>query len=68
MQLGMTVMHSHLDRNLGMDTLSAEGIAALTPTLLEIFSGLFTPEVLERIDAAYGQGARDLLDRSGRAP
>jgi len=68
MQLGMTVMHSHLDRNLGMDTLSAEGIAALTPTLLEIFSGLFTPAVLEQIETAYGQGARDLLDRSGLAP
>ena len=54
MQLGMTVMHSHLDRNLGMDTLSAEGIAALTPTLLEIFSGLFTPAVLEQIEAVEG--------------
>ena len=68
MQLGMTVMHSHLDRNLGMDTLSAEGIAALTPTLLEIFSGLFTPAVLGQIEAAYGQGARELLDSSGLAP
>ena len=65
MQLGMTVMHSHLDRNLGMDTLSAEGIAALTPTLLEIFSGLFTPSILDQIKEAYGDRARELLDRVG---
>ena len=60
MQLGMIVMHSHLKRNTGLDPLSAEGMAELTPTLLEIFSGMFTPAVLEQITATYGDGAREL--------
>jgi hypothetical protein len=63
MQLGMTVMHAHLKRNLGVDMLTAEGIATLTPTLLEILSGLFPPTVLEQIRETYGEGARHLLDR-----
>ncbi len=63
MQLGMTVMHAHLKRNLGVDMLTAEGIATLTPTLLEILSGLFPPSVLEQIRETYGEGARHLLDR-----
>jgi AcrR family transcriptional regulator len=62
MQLGMTVMHAHLKRNLGVDMLTAEGIAALTPTLLEIFSGLFNPSVLHQLEEVYGDRARDLLD------
>jgi len=61
MQLGMTVMHAHLERNLGIDMLTAEGMAALTPSMLEIFSGLFTPSVLEQIKVTYGEAARDLL-------
>ena len=65
MQLGMTVMHAHLKRNLGVDMLTADGIAALTPTLLEIFSGLFTPSVLDQLKEAYGDRARDLLDHVG---
>jgi AcrR family transcriptional regulator len=64
MQLGMTIMHAHLERNLGVDMLTAEGIAALTPAMLEIFSGLFTPSVLEQIRATYGQGAKDLLSNN----
>jgi hypothetical protein len=68
MQLGMTVMHAHLKRNLGIDMLTAEGIAALTPTLLEIFAGLFTPSVLDQIKTAYGEGARDLLGQVGSHP
>jgi AcrR family transcriptional regulator len=66
MQLGMTVMHAHLKRNLGVDLLTAEGIATLTPTMLEIFSGLFTPSVLHQIEDTYGDRARELLD-SARA-
>jgi len=65
MQLGMTVMHAHLKRNLGVDMLTAEGIAALTPTMLEIFSGLFTPSVLDQIRVAYGEEAKDLLGDIG---
>lgn len=60
LQLGMAVLHAHLERNIGIDMLTAEGIADLTPVLLEIFSGLFTPEVLDQIREAYGEGARDL--------
>jgi hypothetical protein len=63
MQLGMAVMHAHLERNLGIDMLTAKGIAALTPTLLEIFSGLFTPSVLDQLREAYGEAAIDLVQR-----
>ena len=63
MQLGMAVMHAHLERNLGIDMLTAKGIAALTPTLLEIFSGLFTPSVLNQLREAYGEAAIDLVQR-----
>jgi hypothetical protein len=65
MQLGMTVMHAHLKRNLGVDMLTADGIAALTPTLLEILSGLFPPSVLDQLEEAYGDRARDLLENVG---
>jgi AcrR family transcriptional regulator len=58
MQLGMVVLHRHLHRNLGFDPLSPEGIASITPTLLEIFAGLFTPEAREQIARTYAQGAR----------
>jgi len=63
MQLGMTVMHAHLERNLGVDMLTAKGIAALTPALFEIFSGLFTPSVLNQLKDAYGEAAVDLVQR-----
>ena len=59
MQLGAVVMHSHLQRALDIDLLTAEGLAALTPAMLEIFGGLFKPEVLEGIREAYTQGKRD---------
>ncbi|HKX76379.1 MAG TPA: TetR family transcriptional regulator [Acidimicrobiia bacterium] len=58
MQLGMVVLHRHLQRNLGFDPLSPQGIATITPTLLEIFAGLFTPEAREQIARTYVQGAR----------
>jgi AcrR family transcriptional regulator len=60
LNLGMLVMHAHLERNTGVDLLSAEGIAELTPTLFEIFGGMFTSEVREGIEAAYGD-ARGLV-------
>jgi AcrR family transcriptional regulator len=61
LNLGMLVMHAHLERNIGVDVLSAEGIAELSPTLFEIFGGLFTSDVRERIEAAYGEEARRLV-------
>jgi AcrR family transcriptional regulator len=60
LSLGMLVMHAHLERNTGVDLLSAEGMAELTPTLFEIFGGMFTDEVREGIEAAYGE-ARGLV-------
>ena len=66
LNLGMIVLHAHLERNVGVDLLSAEGIAELSPTLFEIFGGLFTPEVRERIETAYGAGARGLVETGPR--
>lgn len=57
MQLGMTVMHAHLERNLGVNLLTADGLASLTPVMLELFGGLFTPEVLNQLKHAYGDAA-----------
>lgn len=61
LNLGMLVMHAHLERNLGIDLLSAEGIAELSPTLFEIFGGMFTTEVRVQIEEAYGAEARRLV-------
>ena len=58
MQLGMVVLHRHLERNLGFDPLSPQGIATITPTLLEIFAGLFTPEARDKVAHTYAEGAR----------
>lgn len=66
LNLGMIVMHAHLERNIGVDVLTADGMAELSPTLFEIFGGMFTPEVRERIETAYGEEARGILAaRSG---
>ncbi len=54
MMLGMTVFHAHVERNTGIDVLTAEGIARLTPSLLEIFSGLFDEETLAMVRETYG--------------
>lgn len=54
MMLGMTVFHAHVERNTGIDVLTAEGIARLTPSLLEIFSGLFDEETLAMLGETYG--------------
>jgi hypothetical protein len=49
-----------------VDLLSAKGIAELTPTLFEIFGGMFTPEVREGIETAYGE-ARGLVGSGSTA-
>ncbi|MGH8915658.1 MAG: TetR/AcrR family transcriptional regulator [Acidimicrobiia bacterium] len=55
MQLGAVVMHSHLQRNLGVDLLTAEGLTVLGPVLFELFGGLFEPEALDRLRDAWDQ-------------
>ncbi|MGA7098391.1 MAG: TetR family transcriptional regulator [Acidimicrobiia bacterium] len=57
MHLGMIVMHTHIERNLGIDLLTAEGLATFTPVLLEIFGGLFNPQLLDRLKETYGDEA-----------
>lgn len=58
MQMGMILMHAHLERNLGVDLLTAEGLASLTPVLLEIYGGLFNPRILDQLKETYGDAAR----------
>jgi AcrR family transcriptional regulator len=65
MMLGMVVLHRHLERATGMDPLESEGIARLTPTLLEIFSGLFDPGFLATVRETYVVGAGDLVADGG---
>jgi AcrR family transcriptional regulator len=60
MQLGMIVLHQHLERNLGLDVLTPEGLARITPAMLEILGGLFTPRVLESIRDTYGQATMEI--------
>jgi AcrR family transcriptional regulator len=61
LMLGMTALHSHVERNTGIDPLTAEGIARLTPVLLEIFSGLFEEEFLDKISETYRAGAEKVI-------
>lgn len=65
LMFGMTAFHSHVERNTGLDPLTAEGIARLTPSLLEIFSGLFEEEFLKIYEDTYRLGAEGL--GAGRA-
>jgi AcrR family transcriptional regulator len=65
LMFGMTAFHSHVERNTGLDPLTAEGIARLTPSLLEIFSGLFEEEFLKIYEETYRLGADGL--EAGRA-
>ena len=65
LMFGMTAFHSHVERNTGFDPLTAEGIARLTPSLLEIFSGLFEEEFLKIYEDTYRLGAVGL--NAGRA-
>jgi AcrR family transcriptional regulator len=57
LMLGMTALHSHVERNLGVDPLTPDGMARLTPALLEIFSGLFDAEFLSQVSETYREGA-----------
>lgn len=57
LMLGMTALHSHVERNTGVDPLTPEGMARLTPVLLEIFSGLFDDGFLAQIAETYRVGA-----------
>lgn len=63
LMFGMMAFHSHVERNTGMDPLTAEGIARITPSLLEIFSGLFEEEFLSLYEETYRQGAEGLAAR-----
>lgn len=61
MQLGAVVMHTHLERALGIDILTGDGLAAITPAMLEIVSGLFVPGVLDQIKQAYIRRGEDAV-------
>ncbi|HEU4320689.1 MAG TPA: TetR/AcrR family transcriptional regulator [Acidimicrobiia bacterium] len=61
LMLGMTALHSHVERNTGVDPLTPEGMARLTPSLLEIFSGLFDEDFLARIAETYRAGAEAIV-------
>ena len=61
MMLGMIGFHDHIERNTGIDTLTSEGIAQLTPTILEVFSGLFDEKSLAALEKTYREGAADLV-------
>lgn len=50
MQLGLAVLHEHVERVTGIDLFDEDGIRRATPLLIEIFSGLFDPEVRRRLD------------------
>ncbi len=50
MQLGLAVLHEHVERVTGIDLFDEEGIRRATPLLIEIFSGLFDPEIRRRLD------------------
>mgnify|MGYP006200046755 CR=1 FL=1 len=60
LMFGMMAFHSHVARNTGLDPLTAGGIAQLTPSLLEIFSGLFEEQFLTMYQETYRQGAEGL--------
>ena len=60
MMLGMIGFHDHIERNTGIDPLTSEGIAHLTPSILEIFSGLFEEEALAALEKTYRDGAAEL--------
>ena len=49
-----------VERNLGVDLLTAEGMAQLTPVLFEIFGGLFEPDALDRLRDTYQKGSAEV--------
>ncbi len=53
MRLGGLVLHEQLSRTVGFDTLSPEGLVALAPHVLAIFSGeLFDKRVIQEAASA----------------
>lgn len=65
MELGGVVLSEHIRRNLGSDLTTSEGMAELTPAMLEMFGGLFTPAALDEIRRAYTKEASP-EDASGK--
>lgn len=57
MQLGLAVLHDHVERVTGIDLFSEEGVRRATPLLIEIFAGLFDPVVRQRVEATMGAAA-----------
>lgn len=57
MQLGLAVLHEHVERVTGIDLFDEGGIRRATPLLLEIFSGLFDPEVRRRVEETLDTAA-----------
>jgi len=64
MMLGMLSFHAHIERITGIDALTPEGMARLTPAILEIFSGLFEEEYLAAFSRAYAEGADEVINRT----
>lgn len=64
MMLGMVAFHAHVERNTGIDPLTSEGMASLTPSLLEIFSGMFDEEYLDTFAETYRKAGMDLTTGS----
>lgn len=60
MMLGMIAFHDHVERNTGVDPITSEGIASVTPIILEIFSGLFDEQLFAVLQRTYREGASDL--------
>ncbi|MCZ6504351.1 MAG: TetR/AcrR family transcriptional regulator [Actinobacteria bacterium] len=56
MQLGGLILHQHLSRAMGVDTLTSEGLMASAPYTLQVFSGnLFNTEVIAQAKKAIEQ-------------
>lgn len=67
MQMGVLVMKQHLERSLGVDPLSTEGVMRISRATLEIFSGaMFAPgkasEMLSALDTAIEHTRKEARD------
>jgi AcrR family transcriptional regulator len=60
MMLGMIAFHDHVERNTGINPLTAEGIVRLGPAILEILSGLFNEEYLGVFEQMYRDAATEM--------
>ena len=64
MQLGGLVLHEHYSRQLGVDTLSAEGMLTIAPHVLRVYSGeLFNPEVLAEAGAGVAEATKQKSEK-----